>query len=440
MTSTQTEEFRGAGEDLECPPLDRGPGAAREWSFAERYPGLAYLRRRGFREIAGVEAEYERAVEFASRFVAPKALEIDRRMFLEPEYVPWDVLRAACSYGFFSAPFPRVLGGRGLHPLGTAIALEAIATSCVGIGREVPAGRSAPADLRGHQRDQPDRPGQAADPAPFRLRTVEETALELLRGTVRRWAASRLVPRSAELEAYPLAGRFPPELFGELADLGLFALGAEGTDRLDLEALSEVAFVLAGYEPAVALLVVEQNLAVQLLSAAGRPPAASWMALPLYDHPAVERSWAWGEVAGMAIRSAILGSSLQAASCHAHQRYQGGKILVGHSLVRERLAELELLDEHLRSLWRHLARGEPGTARSKRELVAAALESATRVPRAVSEALQLFGGYGYMEDFGQAKRFRDAHQTAWLFGHAQQKRDSVFETGPERHIDTEARP
>jgi alkylation response protein AidB-like acyl-CoA dehydrogenase len=164
------------------------------------------------------------------------------------------------------------------------------------------------------------------------------------------------------------------------------------------------------------------------------------MALPLYDHPAVERSWAWGEVAGMAIRSAILGSSLQAASCHAHQRYQGGKILVGHSLVRERLAELELLDEHLRSLWRHLARGEPGTARSKRELVAAALESATRVPRAVSEALQLFGGYGYMEDFGQAKRFRDAHQTAWLFGHAQQKRDSVFETGPERHIDTEARP
>ena len=36
--------------------------SSREWSFEERYPALAYLERKGFREVRGIRAHYERAV------------------------------------------------------------------------------------------------------------------------------------------------------------------------------------------------------------------------------------------------------------------------------------------------------------------------------------------------------------------------------------------
>lgn len=133
----------GPGEGF-APPLKsisapegtlRGREAApsREWSFAERYPALAYLERKGFREIRGIRVHYERAVEFTRVHVAPRVLEIDRRMFEDPKYYPADLMRTACAYGLFSVPFPRAYGGLGLHPLATVIGLEVIATSCVGI-------------------------------------------------------------------------------------------------------------------------------------------------------------------------------------------------------------------------------------------------------------------------------------------------------------------
>lgn len=123
-------------ETLSAPEISLRAGeraAAREWSFDERYPALAALERKGFREIRAAREYYDRIVEFTRTEVTPHVLGIDRRMFEDPAYVPWNLLRKACSQGLFSAAFPRAYGGLGLHPLASVIAMEVIATSCVGV-------------------------------------------------------------------------------------------------------------------------------------------------------------------------------------------------------------------------------------------------------------------------------------------------------------------
>jgi alkylation response protein AidB-like acyl-CoA dehydrogenase len=80
-----------------------------------------------------MERQYRRVCEFAERYVAPRALEIDRRMMAEPDYVPWDLLEQACEYRIFSGLFPAAFGGPGDHLFSSFITQEIIATYCVGI-------------------------------------------------------------------------------------------------------------------------------------------------------------------------------------------------------------------------------------------------------------------------------------------------------------------
>ena len=45
-----------------------------------------------------------------------------------------------------------------------------------------------------------------------------------------------------------------------------------------------------------------------------------------------------------------------------------------------------------------------------------------------TDGIQLLGGYGYMKDYGQEKRFRDAKQVQCLLGRAPLKRLRYLET------------
>ncbi len=120
----------------ECPPLapNGSPSAPlRSWTFLERYPDLAYMTQDDPTALAGLEAHYQRVLEFCHTVVAPRALEIDREMFADPSYVPHDVLAKACEYQLFSMCFPPIFGGTAGHAFGLFITYELIATHCVGI-------------------------------------------------------------------------------------------------------------------------------------------------------------------------------------------------------------------------------------------------------------------------------------------------------------------
>jgi alkylation response protein AidB-like acyl-CoA dehydrogenase len=117
----------------ECKPLAPKGAKFREWTFLERYPELSYLLKDNPRELRKLEQHYARVLEFTQRYVAPKALEIERRMYDDPAYVPHDLLAKACEYQLFSGMFPGFLGGPGIPLIGSYITFEVLATECVGV-------------------------------------------------------------------------------------------------------------------------------------------------------------------------------------------------------------------------------------------------------------------------------------------------------------------
>ncbi|MEV0433445.1 acyl-CoA dehydrogenase family protein [Nocardia sp. NPDC050413] len=99
---------------------------------------------------------------------------------------------------------------------------------------------------------------------------------------------------------------------------------------------------------------------------------------------------------------------LEASVRYAGEREQFGKPIAGYQLVQELLADIAVETEAARLLaWRAadlVDRGEPfGTAASMAKLFAS--EAAVK---AANNAIQVFGGYGYIDEYPVAKYLRDA--------------------------------
>ncbi len=142
----------------------------------------------------------------------------------------------------------------------------------------------------------------------------------------------------------------------------------------------------------------------------------------------VERLWSQAEVFMMAIRSGIYESTYTVARDYAKDRWQGGKYIIDHSLIRKMLADLYQEKCGLYESWQAIvARFDTKLALSDGQM-GLALKSAERLPWAASDGIQILGGNGYMEDYNQARCFRDAKQCELLLGHPQARGFAIWQT------------
>ncbi|NUT52279.1 MAG: acyl-CoA dehydrogenase [Saccharothrix sp.] len=124
----------------------------------------------------------------------------------------------------------------------------------------------------------------------------------------------------------------------------------------------------------------------------------------------------------MSVAAGCVGAArgaLEAAVAYAKEREQFGKPIAGFQLVQELLADMAVETDAARLLtWRcaDLAdRGEPfGTEASMAKLYAS--EAAVRV---ANNAIQVFGGYGYVDEYPVGKYLRDARVTTLYEGTSQ---------------------
>ena len=118
--------------------------------------------------------------------------------------------------------------------------------------------------------------------------------------------------------------------------------------------------------------------------------------------PAIEHlTRRWLGLAAIAIGNAQ--GALARAHVYAVERRQGGAPIVAHPAVQGLLGESEARIVTLEAALLHLA--------TRPELRTAAmlhLRASSECAAAVSDCLQVLGGYGYMEDYRQEKRLRDA--------------------------------
>jgi alkylation response protein AidB-like acyl-CoA dehydrogenase len=111
----------------------------------------------------------------------------------------------------------------------------------------------------------------------------------------------------------------------------------------------------------------------------------------------------------------VMVASSAAAEAYAEERFQGGGPIIGWGEVRRLLS---LQQERLRVAGAVL--GEAlATARSGGDLLSArygALHVGALATELTTDGVQLFGGNGYMQDFVQERRMRDARQLHGLGG------------------------
>jgi alkylation response protein AidB-like acyl-CoA dehydrogenase len=115
-----------------------------------------------------------------------------------------------------------------------------------------------------------------------------------------------------------------------------------------------------------------------------------------------------------AIHAGIIAGSLREATAYARERYQGWKQIIDHGQIRAYLGRMAASADVAGELFRAAADGrgqKDGLLASSVQLLVGemAVESATN-------GVQILGGSGYMDDFGQAKRMRDAKQAQGIFG------------------------
>jgi len=100
--------------------------------------------------------------------------------------------------------------------------------------------------------------------------------------------------------------------------------------------------------------------------------------------------------------------AIKAARDYASQRYQGGNRIENHPAVKLLLGEATARTEAIRGSLYWAAQEEGDTRVATIGAMALAARGLEETWKATSNALQVLGGYGYMEDYRLEKRLRDA--------------------------------
>ncbi len=122
-------------------------------------------------------------------------------------------------------------------------------------------------------------------------------------------------------------------------------------------------------------------------------------------------------LAAAAISLGIMEGSFKEAFDYAEQRWQGGRNIVEWSAVRMKLAEMGIAIDVGRNCLAGIC-SEYDSALKDRSAsaMAAAIHISELACSLASEGVQVLGGNGYMKDYGQEKRMRDARQAQSLLG------------------------
>ncbi len=128
-------------------------------------------------------------------------------------------------------------------------------------------------------------------------------------------------------------------------------------------------------------------------------------------------------VAAAAMACGIIQGSFDDALHYCRERVQGGREIVNWSEVRMMLAEMAIKGKVAEMLVERASAAVDGEERGwQLASRSAALHTQRMAYEVTTDGVQLLGGNGYMKDYGQEKRFRDAEQLQALMGFAPLRR------------------
>ena len=124
-------------------------------------------------------------------------------------------------------------------------------------------------------------------------------------------------------------------------------------------------------------------------------------------HLMVKRYLTLNWIGMTAIAAGIARGAIIQAEQYARDRYQGGKQIEDHPIIKGLLAGARAKTHTARASVFDCKYSDIKDPANLRRAAMIKLTGIDLCARAVTEALQMLGGYGYMEDFGMEKRLRD---------------------------------
>jgi len=122
------------------------------------------------------------------------------------------------------------------------------------------------------------------------------------------------------------------------------------------------------------------------------------------------------QLVGAAVSLGIAQGAYERSLEHTRQRVQFGKKLVEFQVTRHKLAEMAMGIESSRLMTYRAACQSEGGSLDERACAMARLQTGRMAVAVCDEAIQLFGGYGYIQEYDVERYFREAKTAEMLFG------------------------
>ena len=351
--------------------------------------------------------------DFSTKEIAPKAEELDHE-----EKLPLDALRKAANQGFLGATLPEDYFGVGLDYVSYALLVATLARDCMSTAVTMATHVSLVAmTILEHGTDAQKEewlPLMAAGEVigAFAL-TEPDAGSDASHQKARRNGAALQTRATPDGDGVILNGVKTWVANGGIAGLFLvFAQGAEGIDAFLVP--NETPGLNVGYrEPTLGLRSVTFNT---LYLEDCRVPAVNRLGAPGEGRAVAQRAQDRMAVALAAAGLGVSEDAIDVAAGFATERVQFGVPIAKKQAIQSYVAEARTELEALRYLVYHAAWlvDQGGDLSFDASVVKA---FGARVARSVTNRMvQVMGGYGYMEDYPMARKYRDARALGIIGG------------------------
>jgi len=354
----------------------------------------------------------------ADEKIAPRAAEIDRT----GEF-PWDIKELLASHDILALPFPTEYGGIGGELLNVCLAIEQISRACAtsALILAVQELGALPILLAGSaEQKQRWLPDLAAGKTLIAFALTEAEA-----GSDA--AATRTTARP-EGDGYVIDGSKRFISHGSVADLiTVFAATATDKDVPRHKRLS--CFVVEKSAPGFAVTRLEHKMGIR-----GSPTAE--LTFNQVRIPAANRIGAEGDGFAIAMRTldrsrpgiaaqavGLAQGALDVAVQYARERKQFGQPIGQLQMIQAMLADMDSQTEAARQLlYKACVEIEAGSPEAARWSAMCKLVAGDTAMRVTTDAVQVLGGYGYIDEFPVERMMRDAKITQLYEGTQQIQR------------------
>jgi alkylation response protein AidB-like acyl-CoA dehydrogenase len=354
----------------------------------------------------------------ADERIAPRAAEIDATA----EF-PWDVKDLLASHDILGLPFPEAYGGLGGHLLTVCLAVEQISRACAtsGLILAVQELGALPLLLAGS-----DEQKQRWFPDLAAGRTLIAFALTEAEAGSDAAAARTRARRDGDHWVIDGSKRFISQ--GSVADLvTVFAVTAEDDATPRHQRLT--CFVVEKGADGFAVERIEHKMGIR-----GSPTAE--LSFRGVRVPDANRVGEVGEGFSIAMRTldrsrpgiaaqavGIAQGALEVAARYAMERKQFGRPIAEFQMIQAMLADMDAGTEAARQLlYKACTEIEAGSADAARWSAMCKLVAGDTAMRVTTDAVQVLGGYGYIDEFPVERMMRDAKITQLYEGTQQIQR------------------